>query len=710
MATDIFYVALGCLATVLNAFVCALMFGYFRSQTQRCWQREQEASRCVQLTKGIALLQDDYDRLRDDLFEARQTIAERELARRELEKLAEQIRQLKDELQQLDERRNELERVKRELEERRDDLADVTQRKLDLDQALHIAELRREELERTHRELTSQLAGLSQTIKAETTHVAELRNQIQSLEQQQRDAESRREDVERQIGRLQSEAKAWEEKNQRKQKDLEVASAKLKDVEGTISIKTGERNALDAETQTQRRIVAELKGEVGELKAQLPTLKNMWEALSTKIGHATDKERTAELWNPVFPRKEFRHAPPTDEFKQLENLQDHLKRCGLRFHRRVLYAFHTALKVNDISPLVVLAGISGTGKSELPRRYAEAMGMHFLNLAVQPRWDSPQDMFGFFNYLDGRYRATELGRALIQMDPYHEKKDWGQPKESKDNSLHKQMLLVLLDEMNLARIEYYFSEFLSRLEMRRGIDLDQADYREKAEIPLEVGRSGTTGSVMRVFVGQNVFFVGTMNEDETTQTLSDKVVDRANVLRFGPPKKLTLDLDSSETPEGLGKQRLAYEHWKSRYVRDPSKLDPATRERIDGWLHTLNEAMRQIRRPFAYRVSRAMEAYIANYPHVDGEPRLTWALADQIEQKLLPKFRGLDPADADVQEALGTIRKLIQDEDDEPLLKAIDDSEVAHQFVWQGVNRDEADEQQGATAVSDQPALRSNSR
>ncbi|MFM8325429.1 MAG: hypothetical protein ACKN9U_11250, partial [Pirellulaceae bacterium] len=167
----------------------------------------------------------------------------------------------------------------------------------------------------------------------------------------------------------------------------------------------------------------------------------------------------------------------------------------------MLRAFHTSLKVTDISPLVVLAGISGTGKSELPRRYAESMGMHFLNVAVQPRWDSPQDMFGFFNYLENRYRATELGRALVQMDPFYreDQRGWSIP-EGWDHSLSSQMLLILLDEMNLARVEYYFSEFLSRLETRRGIDRNDAESRRKAEIGLEVGSGKSKTPIMQLFV------------------------------------------------------------------------------------------------------------------------------------------------------------------------------------------------------------------
>ena len=228
-------------------------------------------------------------------------------------------------------------------------------------------------------------------------------------------------------------------------------------------------------------------------------------------------------------------------------------------------AFHTSLKVADISPLVVLAGISGTGKSLLPRRYAEGMGLHFLNIAVQPRWDSPQDMFGFYNYLEGRYRATELARALFQMDEHfdHKNKAWDVPQEWLKHRLSNDMLLVLLDEMNLARVEYYFSEFLSKLEIRR--DVKTPDDRHKAEIGLEVGlqRSAmnhrAASPVLPLYVNTNVMFVGTMNEDETTQSLSDKVVDRANVLRFGAPRDLQLQVNTDECASPV--KRLPYETW-----------------------------------------------------------------------------------------------------------------------------------------------------
>jgi len=790
MTMDIFFVLLGCLGTILSVFACALMFESFRRQTQRAWQREQEANKFSYLTERVAELQAEHDALRDALFEARQILGERDLARQELETL-------KSELTQLDDRRAELVRVDNDLRTLQNDLADASQRKQELDQALHIGELRREELERTHREVTDQVAKLRQEADASQSRCEDIRRHIQTLEKQQQDAERRKEELQKQreqlertvesldqerwrkteehsreIGQLianrnslqdeleqhrkqidmlkaereqldeavtglraerqrldgalpalraafdqmdgrsqhlaqqkrqlESQVESLDQQARRRLDELEELSSRRSAAEDELKQHRRELDALKAEREGLNQSLAGLRAEGTELERSLSILHQDWEQLLTRVGHTADEERTRDLWQPVFERPGYRIVAEADELAQLRELQDHLDRKGFRFHERVLYAFHTALKVNDISPLVVLAGISGTGKSELPRRYAEAMGMHFLNIAVQPRWDSPQDMFGFFNYIEGRYRATELGRALIQMDSFFQeaRRGWHPPCDWTEHSLNDQMLLVLLDEMNLARIEYYFSEFLSRLEMRRGIDLSNAVDRRKAEIPLEVGRSGQGASVMHVFVGQNVVFAGTMNEDETTQSLSDKVVDRANVLRFGPPRKLTVDpvqagVDDDVQPDLV--PRLAYDAWRS-WRRDPLDhdhgLQPDEREQVQVWLVRLNEVMRLIRRPFAYRVSRAIESYVANFPRIEGKAWLKWAMADQIEQKLLPKFRGLDLSEREVTDALANLQDVVRELDDEPLLQAIQQASrrAEHQFLWQGVQRDFGDE------------------
>jgi 5-methylcytosine-specific restriction endonuclease McrBC GTP-binding regulatory subunit McrB len=312
------------------------------------------------------------------------------------------------------------------------------------------------------------------------------------------------------------------------------------------------------------------------------------------------------------------------------------------------------------------------------------MGMHFLNVAVQPRWDSPQDMFGFFNYLENRYRATELGRALVQMDHFYKEPNRGwTPPENWNHSLSSQMLLVLLDEMNLARVEYYFSEFLSRLETRRGIIPSDPESRRKAEIGLEVGSGKNKTPVMQLFVDRNVLFVGTMNEDETTQALSDKVIDRANVLRFGRPGQF-------QTTEFSGKvlspdSRIEYSVWNS-WCKSDASLSDSDRQRVVSQIDLLDKAMSEIKRPFGFRTRNSILSYIANYPSEDADS-INDAISDQIEQKILPKFRGLDCRDTAVKGALGKIKNALNELNDKFLIEAIENSSRDGQFVWLGVNR-----------------------
>ncbi len=438
-----------------------------------------------------------------------------------------------------------------------------------------------------------------------------------------------------------------------------------------------------------------LQAELDQIRELISAAAHKWQEIAPNVGVNT-QNRLQELWSPVLKKGQFNSKAAGDENARLEQTAQYLSDVGLRFDRRVLNAFHTSLKVGEMSPLVVLAGISGTGKSELPRRYAEGMGMHCLTLAVQPRWDSPQDMFGFYNYLENRYRATDLARALVQMDRYFDEKErgWNYPDDWQQHSLAERMLLVLLDEMNLARVEYYFSEFLSRLETRRGLDRDNAFERRKGEIMLEVGMQSLhrgTGEInvvdqptLPLFVDTNVLFVGTMNEDESTQTLSDKVVDRANVLRFGRPAKLESRPTNGTVPKP-SEAWLPYDAWKS-WIRADDRLENSVREEVSEWGQTLNQAMHLIGRPFAHRTFASIVSYIANYPD-PAEYKL--AMADQIELKLLPKFRGLDPQENTVRQALSTVQNTLEQLGDEQLLDAVRQSlrNTEHQFVWQGVDR-----------------------
>ena len=255
--------------------------------------------------------------------------------------------------------------------------------------------------------------------------------------------------------------------------------------------------------------------------------------------------------------------------------------------------------------------------------------MHFLPVAVQPRWDSPQDMFGFYNYMEGRYKATELSRLLWQFDRYNNEK----AKQLYQDQIP--MSLVLLDEMNLARVEYYFSDLLSKLEIRHGINPEDNNSRRNAEIEIECNASADNKQTRRLFVALNTLFIGTMNEDESTQTLSDKVIDRSNVIRFGRPKQLAVKPSKEGFLETWARnQSITFQEWKQWCQ---PQLDRTRRNDLDNTLAEINEALAGVQRPFGHRVNQAIEKYVACYP---GNYNI--ALADQIEMKILPKLNGLD--------------------------------------------------------------------
>ena len=551
-------------------------------------------------------------------------------------------------------------------------------------------------------ELTADIAGLEQAQKAATDRVAatqrELEREQQRIQSQlatlEEDARRRREELLQGV----NETKALAEKQ------LAILQNQMAQIdkawrESLTAWKSSQESSLSTWESTQK---TSLEIWERDQKALQDQLREQWEALQEHINKAVDvingtwdrmrppesareDEKLSALWEPVFLRSELDEAPGVpDERAQLDSAKHYLRELGLVYPDRVINAFHTCLKTADMSLLTVLAGISGTGKSVLPRRYAEAMGLHFLNVAVQPRWDSPQDLFGFYNYIESKYKATELARVLVQMEKYNT----GKLPMERLESLNERMCLVLFDEMNLARVEYYFSEFLSKLEVRRGIaDRNQAALRRPAEVDFDTGIMSEGEHPVRVFPAGNILFVGTMNEDETTQALSDKVIDRANVLRFGRPTKLARSEDQRDDAKPV-RTALSFDAWQT-WIADPrDALRQSDKEQISKWAHRINSALGDIKRPFGHRVNLAIEHYVANHPE-SGETRLKHAFADQLEQRIMPKLRGLDCHDGLVSRSLQSINEVLGELEDEPLSAAFEKARSEDLFLWQGVERSE---------------------
>ena len=160
--------------------------------------------------------------------------------------------------------------------------------------------------------------------------------------------------------------------------------------------------------------------------------------------------------------------------------------------------------------IIILQGISGTGKTSLPYAFGKFVQKDTSVVSVQPSWRERTELYGYFNEFTKRYSETEFLRSIYEANYYRDPH------------------LVILDEMNIARVEYYFAEMLSILEMPRQeewkVDIVTAVW-DNDPCLIEGGN---------VQIPNNVWFVGTINNDDSTFAVADKVYDRA----------IPIDLDS----------------------------------------------------------------------------------------------------------------------------------------------------------------------
>ena len=367
-----------------------------------------------------------------------------------------------------------------------------------------------------------------------------------------------------------------------------------------------------------------------------------------------------------------------EELQWLDQISQSCIDYGLRFPRRILHAFHTALKTSEWSPITVLAGVSGTGKSELPRLYSHFGGINFLSLSVQPNWDSQESMLGFFNSIDNRFDAQPVLRLLAQSQ---KSRSGDYPFGLKDT-----MSLILMDEMNLAHVELYFAEFLSKLELRRG--------RKGDEVPSLEVKLGAGIQHYDLPLGRNVLWAGTMNQDETTKSLSDKVLDRGIVINF--PRPTTLERRRQLKPLGDQAPLLPRKLWESWWCRE-IKFNDNRILPFKAFIEEMNTSLSKVGRALGHRVWQSIEYYMSNYPDVleaqkktddvGLEKAMKVAFEDQLVQKVMPKLRGIETRGKSRSDCLDKIRAQLVKND----YTIIEDFDLAcefgyGQFIWNSAN------------------------
>lgn len=322
---------------------------------------------------------------------------------------------------------------------------------------------------------------------------------------------------------------------------------------------------------------------------------------------------------PSNERYEFERVKESEE-DFLINLKNKALSEHLVYSEEDLINFHTAIKTGN---LVILSGVSGTGKSKLVEIYAKSLGIYnkdqYLMIPVKPNWNDDSDLIGFLDTINNVYRPSSTGLVdlLIQADESREK---------------DKIFLVCFDEMNLSRVEYYFSEFLSILEQdasRRKLTIYNPNIESR------VFNSNIYKS--EIHIGPNVIFVGTINTDETTFSLSDKVLDRATVIKSDIGSFRTWK-ETANSQEHIDSNSILKQEDFFKWINNSNKVILKDRE-LD-FLQKFNEYLNQINPAIGvgYRVLYQINRYISNIP--EGKIERQYSFDLQVVQKVLPKLRG----------------------------------------------------------------------
>lgn len=293
---------------------------------------------------------------------------------------------------------------------------------------------------------------------------------------------------------------------------------------------------------------------------------------------------------------------------------------GLYFSNQDLTNFHTAMKTGN---LVILSGMSGIGKSSIVDEYAKALGIpekseQVLMVPVRPSWNDDADLVGYVDLVNETYRVSDTGFVKLLVEASKEK--------NKDK-----LYFVCFDEMNLARVEHYFSQFLSILEKpvgKRQLRLYDEQYRKKLKNADEYPDV--------IELGENIRFVGTVNIDETTYHFADKVLDRANVITLH-----VLPFTEWETHEP---EDITVEPWSMKEYNEITVSKEEPMKELRQFLWEFHELMQNTSETLGIgpRVVRAIELYLNNLPKESNLFTIPFqdGVDIQVKQRILTKLRG----------------------------------------------------------------------
>ncbi|MFU7515310.1 McrB family protein [Clostridium sp. HCS.1] len=303
---------------------------------------------------------------------------------------------------------------------------------------------------------------------------------------------------------------------------------------------------------------------------------------------------------------------------KIERIENYIKSKSFIYNKEELSNFYLSLKTK---PFVILAGISGSGKSKLVKLFAEAIGCkdNYKLISVKPDWNDSTELLGYKNIKDDFIAGELLKTIKTASKPINKNKSY----------------FVCLDEMNLARVEYYLSEYLSIIESR--------ERNENGEIvtnPIISDNYLPDGNEYKgLGIPENLYIIGTVNMDDTTFSFSRKVLDRANTIEFLDVNLETLDFDNEQVINIDVDNKFLETTFLN--IREAVNYDKDFVKRINDKIIEINNILKQYSRHFGYRVRDEIVFYMLENNIVQLLDENV-AFDYQIMQKILPTIIGSD--------------------------------------------------------------------
>lgn len=332
-----------------------------------------------------------------------------------------------------------------------------------------------------------------------------------------------------------------------------------------------------------------------------------------------EREENSEVVNMITPDIRNEEIPKDNIENVVQNIIDYIASKGFTYEPKLIKNFFLSLKTK---PFVILAGISGTGKSKLVELFAEALGASSDNeqyeiIPVRPDWNDSSDILGYKN-LEGRFQPGVLTKVI----------------QRAINNADKPYF-VCLDEMNLARVEYYFSDFLSLLETRKlsGEEIKSQKLFKVTDFVFQEDKE----QYSNLYIPQNLYIIGTVNMDETTHPMSKKVLDRANTIEF-----TDVILNNYRVNDTISQvQNVDNGVLMSEYIvlKDALEENSSLVDDIVDKLVSINEILQRANLHVGYRVRDEICFYLIyndRYHLMNIEDALDW----QLLQKILPRIQG----------------------------------------------------------------------